>query len=166
MARFDTRLLDAGDVFPDLKLTLLGGEEIHTTKPTEHAWNVILFYRGSWCPFCAAQLKSFQNGLEKLSAEDIGVVAASVDAREKAEETRAQTGAQFPIAYGLPVEETAKTIGAFYDDHPAHTAPYIQATGFIINPKGKVVLSVYSSGAIGRLTWQDALGLVQYLKAH
>lgn len=166
MARFDVKLLDAGDLFPDLKLTLTGGEEIQTTKPTAQDWNVILFYRGSWCPFCVAQLKSFQNGLEKLEAEGIGVIAASVDSLEKASETRQQTGAQFPIAYNLPVEETAKAIGAFYDENPAHTAPYIQATGFVINPSGKVILSVYSSGAIGRLGWQDVLGLVKYLKAN
>ncbi len=166
MARFDTKLLDAGDLFSDLKLTLIGGEEIQTTKPTAHDWNVILFYRGSWCPFCVAQLKSFQNGLDKIEAEGIGVVAASVDSLEKAAQTQAQTGAKFSIAYGLPVEETAEAIGAFYDENPLHTAPYIQATGFVINPNGKVILSVYSSGAIGRLGWQDVLALVKYLKAN
>ena len=166
MARFETKLLDVEDVFPDFKVKLINGEEVQARKPTPHDWNVILFYRGSWRPFCQMQLKSFQNGLEKLEAEGIEVLAASVDSLEKAKETAQQTGATFPIAYDLSVEDFAKATGAFYDEKPAHTAPYLQATGFVINPSGKVVLSVYSSGAIGRLGWQDVVGLVRYLKAH
>ena len=166
MARFDVKLLDAGDVFPDLPMKLTSGAEIRARQPTAHAWNVILFYRGAWCPFCVGQLESFQNGLEKLAAEDIGVLAASVDSLEKAEEAAGKSGAQFPIAYDLSIEEIGKATGAFYDADPSDKPPYIHATGFVINPKGKVILSVYSSGAIGRLAWQDVLALVKYLKAH
>ena len=166
MARFETKPLDVGDLFPDLKLKLINGEELQARKPTQHDWNVILFYRGSWCPFCQAQLKSFQSGLEKLADEGIGVVAASVDSLENAVATQHQTGAQFPLAYGLAVPETAQAIGAFYDENPLHTAPYLHSTNFVVDPHGKVVVSVYSSGAIGRLNWPDVLGLVKYLKAN
>lgn len=31
------------------------------------------------------------------------------------------------------------------------------------NPEGKILVSVYSSGAIGRLNWQDVVPLVQYV---
>ena len=87
MARVGAKILDAGDAFPDLKLRLLDGSEIQTKTGLKNPWNALLFYRGSWCPFCKAQLKSFQNGLEKLSAEGIGVLAISVDPLEKAKET-------------------------------------------------------------------------------
>ena len=165
MARLGTKILDTGDAFPDLKLKTLDGSEIQTKTGLKNEWNVVLFYRGSWCPFCKAQLKSFQNGLEKLSAEGIGVLAISVDPLEKAKETQKETGATFPIAYGVPVKETAEVIGAFYDAAPTHTAPYLQSTGFILGPDGRVVVAVYSSGAIGRLTWPDVLALVQHAKA-
>jgi hypothetical protein len=36
----------------------------------------------------------------------------------------------------------------------------------ILGPGGRVLLAVYSSGAIGRLAWQDVLGYVQYLQTH
>jgi peroxiredoxin len=165
MARAGSTILDAGDLFPKLTFKLTNGTEIETPTDLEHRWNVVLFNRGHWCPFCIAQLKSFQSGLEKLTAEGIGVLSASVDSLEKAKETQASTGATFPIAYGLPAKETAAAIGAFYDAAPAHTAPYIQSTGFVLAPDGKIVVSVYSSGAIGRLVWQDVLGLVQYVKS-
>ena len=102
MARLGTKILDTGDAFPDLKLKTLDGSEIQTKTGLKNEWNVVLFYRGSWCPFCKAQLKSFQNGLEKLSAEGIGVLAISVDPLEKAKETQKETGATFPIAIRRP----------------------------------------------------------------
>ena len=38
---------------------------------------------------------------------------------------------------------------------------YLQSTGFVLDPQGKVVVSVYSSGAIGRLVPDDVAGLVR-----
>jgi hypothetical protein len=46
------------------------------------------------------------------------------------------------------------------------TVPGGQSTGFVINPQGKVVVSVYSSGAIGRLVPDDVAGLVRYVREH
>jgi len=34
----------------------------------------------------------------------------------------------------------------------------------VLDPGGRVVLSLYSSGAIGRLVPQDVIGLVRYLR--
>jgi peroxiredoxin len=164
MARGSTAPLDAGDAFPRLTFRLVDGSEVEIPGGLEQPWNVVLFNRGHWCPYCVAQLKSFQGGLEQLTAEGIGVIAASVDSMDHARETKTRTGATFPIAYGLPVTETAEAIGAFYDPAPSHTAPYIQSTGFLLGPDGRVVVSVYSSGAIGRLVWQDVLALVRYIK--
>jgi len=165
MARIGNNIIDTGDEFPNLTFKTIDGQEMQLSKKLIGSWNVILFYRGFWCPFCKSQLKSFQTGLDQMTAEGIEILAVSVDPLEKAEETQKETGAIFPIAYGAPVKETAESIGAFYDAHPAHTTePYLQSTGFVVAPDGKVVISVYSSGAIGRLVWQDVLGLVKYMK--
>ncbi len=36
----------------------------------------------------------------------------------------------------------------------------MQSTGFVLDPAGRIVVSVYSSGAIGRLVPQDVIGLI------
>jgi hypothetical protein len=36
----------------------------------------------------------------------------------------------------------------------------------VLSPAGKVVVSVYSSGAIGRLVPEDVIGLVRYVREH
>ena len=51
--------------------------------------------------------------------------------------------------------------GAFVNADPA----YLQATGFVLDPEGKVIVSVYSSGAIGRLLPDDVAGLINYVKS-
>ena len=38
--------------------------------------------------------------------------------------------------------------------------------GFVLDPQGKVTVSAYSSGAIGRLVPDDVIGLVRYLHEH
>ena len=36
----------------------------------------------------------------------------------------------------------------------------------MLDPQGKVIVSVYSSGAIGRLVPEDVTGMVRYLREH
>jgi hypothetical protein len=43
---------------------------------------------------------------------------------------------------------------------------YLQSTGFVLDPEGKVTVSVYSRGAIGRLVPDDGTGPVRYLREH
>jgi hypothetical protein len=40
----------------------------------------------------------------------------------------------------------------------------LQATGFVMRLDKTIAVSQYSSGPIGRLVWQDILGLVQFYK--
>jgi hypothetical protein len=44
--------------------------------------------------------------------------------------------------------------------------PYLQSTGFVLDPSGKVITAVYSSLAIGRLVADDVVGFVNYVKSH
>jgi hypothetical protein len=43
---------------------------------------------------------------------------------------------------------------------------YVQSTGFVLDPAGRVMVSVYSSGAIGRLVPEDVAGMVRYAREH
>src|SRR6266851_9357222 len=106
------------------------------------------------------QLAAYQRAIDKLTDEGIGVVAASTDPADKAEETVRSQGLTFPIGYGLDVRETAATLGAFYEERRG----ILQSTGYVIAPDGTIAVAQYSSGPIGRLVWRDVLGLVQHYK--
>ncbi len=79
---------------------------------------------------------------------------------EKAKETVAEHSLTFPVGYGLPLKETARALGAFYELQRG----ILQATGFVVKPDRTIAVASYSSGPIGRLVWQDILGLVQFYK--
>ena len=105
-------------------------------------------------------MAAFERAQPKLAEEGITVVAASTDPVEKAKETVSEHSLTFPVGYGLPMRETASALGAFYEER----RNILQATGFVMKPDKTIVVSQYSSGPIGRLVWQDILGLVQFYK--
>jgi peroxiredoxin len=105
-------------------------------------------------------LAAFQRATDKLADEGIRVVAASTDPLDKARETVTEQALTFPVGYGLPLKETAATLGAFYEERRG----VLQSTGYVIRPDGTIAVAQYSSGPIGRLVWQDVLGLIQHYK--
>lgn len=88
------------------------------------------------------------------------MVAASTDPPEKAEETVREHGITYPIGHGLPLMETAALLGSFLDE----SRGVLHATGFVVKPDRAIAVAQYSSGPIGRLVWQDIVGLVQFYK--
>ena len=68
----------------------------------------------------------------------------------------------FPVGHSADARAVAQITGAFVNPDPV----YLQSTGFVLDPAGRVVVSVYSSGAIGRLVPEDVIGLVRYLREH
>ncbi len=105
-------------------------------------------------------MAAFERAQDKLREEGISIVAASTDPLEKARETVSEHSLTLPVGYGLPLQDTAATFGAFYDERRG----FLQATGFVIKPDRTIAVAQYSSGPIGRLVWQDILGLVQFYK--
>jgi peroxiredoxin len=155
-------LLNPGDRFPDLTVTLVGGDVIELPDALAGSFGVVLIYRGAWCPYCNAQLRAFQRASENLGRVGAQVVAVSVDDEATTRELIAKHGLTFPVGFGADARAVAEATGAFVNDDPT----YLQSTGFVLDPDGKVVVSVYSSGAIGRLVPEDVVGLIRYLREH
>lgn len=155
-------LLHPGDTFPALTVSLPGAETLRLPDALAGGFGVVLFYRGSWCPYCNAQLRAFQRSLEKLAELDVRVVAVSVDDEATTKELIDRHGLRFPVGHSADAEAFAAATGAFVHDDPR----YLESTGFVLDPEGRVIVSVYSSGAIGRLVPEDVAGLIRYLREH
>jgi len=106
-------------------------------------------------------LADFQAHLDALQAEDISVVALSTDPLEKARETVEQDTLRFPVAYGLRMPDDAVLIGAPVDAKRG----IIQPSEFILGPDRRVLHATYSTGPIGRIKAEDALSMLQFVKA-
>jgi peroxiredoxin len=154
--------LHNGDTFPALSLAAVGGGRISLPDDLAGSYGVVLFYRGSWCPYCNAQLAAFARATPALERLGIRVVALSVDDAVTAAALVQQHGLKFPVGYGADAEAIAAATGAYTNDAPS----YLQSTGFVLDPEGRVLVAVYSSGAIGRLVPDDVAGFVRYLQSH
>jgi peroxiredoxin len=155
-------LLPNGQVFPRLKIPAVGGGTISLPGDLAGSFGVVLIYRGSWCPYCNAQLASFSRARDKFAKLGVKVVALSVDdeATSAALVERHELG--FPVGHSADVDKVAAATGAYTNEDPQ----YLQSTGFVLAPDGTVVTAVYSSDAIGRLVAEDVARLVEYAQSH
>ena len=86
------------------------------------------------------------------------VVAASVDALDKAKEVAAEVS--YLVAYGVK-RETADRIGAWWEERRG----IVQPAEFLLGATGKVMASSYSSGPIGRIDAADVVKLINFYEA-
>src|SRR5262245_32679402 len=154
--------LQNGDVFPDLVIDVVDGRRIKLPRDLGGSYAVILFYRGSWCPYCCAQLAAFSRAKERLAAAGITIVALSVDDKGTSAALVEKLRLNFPVGLGAKAIEIAAATGAYVAEESA----YLQSTGFVLDPDGRILIAVYSSGAIGRLVPDDVIGFVNYVDAH
>jgi peroxiredoxin len=155
------RLLNPGDAFPALTIPTASGTTLSLPDALAGGFGVVLFYRGSWCPYCNAQLRAFQRATDELTEVGAKVVALSVDDEATTVATIAKHGLTFPVGHSADAPAISAATGAFVNPDPV----FLQSTGFILDPSGNVLLSVYSSGAIGRLVPEDVLGMLRYLRS-
>lgn len=154
--------LQNGDLFPDLVVNVVGGLTLSIPRDLAGSYAVVLFYRGSWCPYCCAQLAAFSRASERLAAIGISVVALSVDEEVTSKALVDKLCLGFPVGFGANAADIAALTGAFV----AEDSAYLQSTGFVLDRRGRILTAVYSSGAIGRLVPDDVAGFVRYVDAH
>ena len=71
----------------------------------------------------------------------------------------------FPVGHSLDPAKISELTGALYSPEAnGKSRPYLHTTNFLLNPEGEVNISVYSSGPLGRLVWQDVLQAVLHRK--
>lgn len=169
-------MLQNNDVFPALTFPCAGGGEVQLPGDLAGAFGVILFYRGSWSHACNDQLYAFARATETFAEEGIRVVAVSVDDRASTEALVDELKLGFPVAYAAYARAVSSVTGAIVNED----AVFLEATGFVINPEGRVEAAVYtsdestedrivtvaySSGMVGRLMPDDVLRLVRDIKS-
>lgn len=154
-------LLSPGDRFPTVTLTQPGGQPLVLPSAFAGDFGAVLFFRGSWCRYCNTQLRAFQRNGDRLAEAGIKVAALSSDDESNTAALIADHGLTFAVGHSADPTAVSAATGAFTNSDPA----YLQSTGFLVDPAGRVVVSVYSSGAIGRLMPEDVVGVVRHLKA-
>jgi len=154
--------LQNGQTFPTLDVKTVGGGALQIPQALRGSFAVVLFNRGAWCPYCQAQLAGFQRASARLADAGVKVVSLSVDDEATTRGTIEKFKLTFPVGHSADADQVAALTGAYINDSPR----YLQSTGFLLDPEGRVLNAVYSSGPIGRLVAEDVIGMVNYLKVH
>lgn len=97
----------------------------------------------------------FEKLKQALDALDVRILAASVDAEDKAREVAADVS--FPVGYGV-TRDIADRIGAWWEDRRS----IVQPAEFVLGSDGKVLASSYSDGPIGRMDAADVVKMIQF----
>ncbi len=100
----------------------------------------------------------FDKELAALDAIGAKVVAASVDAIDKAKEVADEVS--FPVAHRV-TREMADALGSWWEDRRG----IIQPSEFIVGEDGKIVTSSYSSGPIGRFDAADVVKIINFYES-
>ncbi|HET7189467.1 MAG TPA: redoxin domain-containing protein [Gemmatimonadaceae bacterium] len=154
--------LNNGELFPAIPADAVAGGAVVVPEYLGGSYGVVLLYRGAWCPYCNAQLAAFARAHDTLAALDVKVVALSADDGATAAATVEKYGIRFLVGHSADVDRIAAATGAYVNEEPRH----FHTTGFVLDPDGRVITAVYSSGAIGRLVPDDVAGFIRYVKSH
>ena len=110
-------------------------------------------------------MAGFSRAGERLEAEGIKVVTASTDPEDEAMQSIEAGKVNFPLGHSVDPAYISEMTGAFYAPEAGKKPrPFLHATNFLLSPDGKVNISLYSSGPLGRLVWQDVIQAVQFRK--
>jgi peroxiredoxin len=153
--------LHNGDTFPTLTVDAVGGGTISLPDDLAGSFGVVLIYRGSWCPFCNAQLAGFSQSAAAFAELGVKVVAFSVDDEATSAALVDKHHLTFPVGHSADTDKIVAATGAYTNDDPHH----LQPASFVLAPNGTIINAAYSTGPLSRLVADDVVGLVRYAKS-
>jgi peroxiredoxin len=96
-SRLTERALKVGQTMPDFSLKDAHGKTVSLKGMLKKGSVIVTFYRGSWCPFCNAQLSSYQQHLAEFRAKGASLIAITPEKPDLTVLTEQQKKLEFPI---------------------------------------------------------------------
>lgn len=162
-----TTKLSSGSRLPAFTLPLVGGGQVTLGQPQQKGhWQVVFIYRGLHCPICKKYLTKLETVKDTFPAMGAEIVAVSGDPENKAKEMVENTGATFPVGYGLSIEQM-KELG-LYISHPRSPKetdqPFPEPGMFAVNADGKVQLIDISNTPFNRSDPDELLDTLKWIQ--
>lgn len=102
-----SQIVEIGQRLPEFPLTTIDGEAVSSGVLT-HQPHVILFYRGSWCPFCVAQVKAVAEQYREL--EDRGVRVALISPQRATDTEQLAQRFEAPMDFYIDADGAAARV--------------------------------------------------------
>lgn len=150
-------MLQNGDAFPDLDLTVLGRGATRLSELARGAWTLVHVYRAEWCPTCQGYFARVAQARTEIADAGLRIVAVSTDPEEKARALRDRHGLWFPIAYGAPLS-LAERLGTYAD----RDKNILQPAFFLLDPEGRIRHVSVQSGGGARPAIEEFVAMVSF----
>ena len=156
----------SGQPLPTISLPTVGGEQITLGQGGASDWHLVVVYRGLHCPICKSYLTQLESLKSKFAAVNADVMAVSADPQEKAQSMVEKTGATFPVAYDLSLEQM-QSLGLFISDpRPGETDRAFAEPGlYAVNSEGVAQLIDVANAPFLRPSLEDLPDSLSFLKA-
>jgi peroxiredoxin len=82
---------------PDFTLSDAHGKKVSLKTLLKKGPVIVAFYRGSWCPFCNAELNAYQQHLDEFRSHGASLVAITPEKPDLTVLTESQKKLEFPI---------------------------------------------------------------------
>lgn len=145
--------LQAGAKFPDIEVQMRNGEMKPLGRPENgHDWKLVVIYRGQHCPICTKYLNQLATVKKSFADAGVDIIAVSGDSKEQLESHLEKIDINFPIAYGLTVEQM-NTLGLYISDPRSEKEtdhPFAEPGIFVINAEGEIQIIDISNAPFAR----------------
>lgn len=159
--------IEAGGQFPKIAVEGLEGATDDLGKPAGEAdWKMVVVYRGRHCPLCTKYLNALPAFRDRLAAIGVDLAVVSGDSKEQLERHLAKLTVNFPIYYGLTVEQM-KSLGV-YISHPRSEKetdhPFAEPGVFVVNAENQVQVVDISNNPFVRPELEQLVSGLEWIR--
>ncbi|MEC5422548.1 peroxiredoxin family protein [Virgibacillus sp. C22-A2] len=158
---------ELGKPVPDFSLPTVNGEEYNfeNYRKQTGGWQLIIFFRGSWCPACMGELKELEESKGYFQGKNIHLTTIStenLDALKNMVEDHKYT---FQVLADENLEVLKKYEvhyhgeNAPYEDHGLHGEPAY----FLVDEQGNLLYQQRQTSPFGRPTPTELRKIIQYI---
>jgi peroxiredoxin len=175
--------LKAGAKMPVFKLKDANGKHVESRDLLKQGNLVIVFYRGSWCPFCNLYLRNLQKSLSQIKEAGGNLVAVSVENPDNSltvakkneldftvlSDPNLSVARKFGIVYQMPKETDELYKSKYSLDIAKHNemerAELPLSATYIVNRKGEIVYAYLEADYKKRAETQTIIETLLKLKS-
>lgn len=179
--QIEKKALSVGKNFPDFSLNNYDGKKVQLKELLKKGPVIVSFYRGSWCPFCNAQLNAFQQHIGQFRELGASLVTITPEKPDLAALTASDKKLDFPVltdknnklaqklglVFGLTGEykELYKQFGVDLEKSQENGDWKLPMPAtYVVSPKGKVIYAFIDADYTKRATPEEIIAALKSLK--
>lgn len=156
------------DNAPNITLTNASGHDFDLSQQLNQGkWQLVIFFRGSWCPACREEIKTLQEAKSYFDKHDVQITLITQDDPSALQQMITEDALAFDILVDRDLQAT-KAYDVYYhsdkddpyNDHGEHVEPAY----FLLDDQGRVMYMQRQTNPFGRPTPKELRKTVQYIR--